>query len=284
MFHKQYYRLEEAAQKLGVDVETLIQNYRDLSICTKIKERIFFDTCESVLIGIKEIIRHASDAAINKRIESLGGLDAVIAMEKIDYVFSADLLDEVHSAVMNVPIIKEEKQKDITETLGNTISGYCRVLGFDEDERGIWVRIVSSSTEFTPIEKVNALILSDEYFCERNELLITHTELTRLLALKAEHDGKPTAEQLQQQLGEANARIAELEAAKNNDNKGKQKQREQALNYWIAGKGAESVKPMTQSEVHEELKRVNGLFQIAESTFEDFWQAQKLIELDAGKR
>jgi hypothetical protein len=95
---------------------------------------------------------------------------------------------------------------------------YCRVLGFDEVEGGIWVRIVSSSIEFTPFEKVNALILCDDYFCKRNELLITHTELTRLLALKAERDGKPTAEQLQQQLDEANARIAELEAKPSTDN------------------------------------------------------------------
>jgi hypothetical protein len=64
MFHKQYYRLEEAAQKLGVDVETLIQNYRDLSICTKIQETIFFDTLESRVIRIEEIIRHAGDADI----------------------------------------------------------------------------------------------------------------------------------------------------------------------------------------------------------------------------
>lgn len=45
-----------------------------------------------------------------------------------------------------------------------------------------------------------------------DDLVMTHTELTRLLALKAERDGKPTDEQLQQKLDEANARIAELEA------------------------------------------------------------------------
>ncbi len=104
------------------------------------------------------------------------------------------------------------------------------------------------------------------------------------LAIKAQNDGKPTAEQLQQQLDEAKARIAELESAPTTDNKGKQKLREQALSYWIAGKGLDTAKRMTQSEIHEELKRVNGLFQIAPTTFEDFWQAQKLIELDKGKR
>jgi hypothetical protein len=51
-----------------------------------------------------------------------------------------------------------------------------------------------------------------------SHIVLTHQELTRLLALKAEHDGKPTAKQLQQQLDEANARIDSLEAAQSNDN------------------------------------------------------------------
>jgi hypothetical protein len=81
-------------------------------------------------------------------------------------------------------------------------------------------------------------------------------------------------EDLKQQLYELNSSSSQI----------KQQKREQVLRYWIAGKGDELVKPMKQSDIHEELKLIDGLFHIAESTFNDFWQAQKLIELDPGKR
>lgn len=115
--------------------------------------------------------------------------------------------------------------------------------------------------------------LSDHVVC-------THIEITRLKALKAQQDGKPTLEQVQ---AENEALKQQLEQLKNST-KGKQQQRELILSGWVAGKGIEAVRRLTQADIHEELKRVNRLFQIAESTFEDFWQVQKLVKLDAGKR
>jgi hypothetical protein len=99
--------------------------------------------------------------------------------------------------------------------------------------------------------------------------------------LAAQIHEKPRYEQLQ---AENEVLKQQLDGLNNSTSQRKQQQREQALSYWIAGKGAELVKPMKQSDIHEELKLIDGLFQIAESTFNDFWQAQKLIELDAGKR
>lgn len=103
----------------------------------------------------------------------------------------------------------------------------------------------------------------------------------KIKALKAKHDGKPTLEELQ---AENEALKKQLDALSNSTTKGKQQQRELILSGWIAGKGLDTAKRMKQSDIHEELKRVHGLFQIAESTFKDFWQAQKLIKLDTGKR
>jgi hypothetical protein len=114
------------------------------------------------------------------------------------------------------------------------------------------------------------------------DLVITHQELTRLLALKAEHDGKPTAEQLQQQLDEANARIAELEAKQSTDTKQPiQQQREQALLFWVEGMGRDTVMTMTKPQIHEALKKIDPIFRF--SDFEKFWQKQQIIKLEAGK-
>lgn len=214
MFHKQYYRLEEAAQKLGVDIEAIIQNYRDLSICVNIKNRVFFRNINDVMNEIKELVKNVGDAVLDKRLEVEGGLNSVIANGKINEFFSNDLEDEVYNALMNVPIIETQKTHESLETLGNTLSGYYRVLGFDAVEDDFFIKIVSKTTDFLNFEDCESLILegNDGYYASLNDLVITHTELNRLLALKAEHDGKPTAEQLQQQLDQANARITELEA------------------------------------------------------------------------
>lgn len=110
---------------------------------------------------------------------------------------------------------------------------------------------------------------------------VSHEELNRLKSLKAQQDGKPPLEQVQ---AENEALKKQLDELNNSTTKGKQQLRELILSGWIAGKGLDTAKRMKQSDVHEELKRVHGLFQIAESTFKDFWQAQKLIKLDTGKR
>jgi hypothetical protein len=115
-----------------------------------------------------------------------------------------------------------------------------------------------------------------------NDIVITHAELTRLLALKAEHDGKPTAEQLQQQLDEAKARIAELEAKQSTDTKQPiQQQREQALLFWVEGVGRDVVVTMPKAQIQDALKRIDPIFRF--SDFEKFWQKQKVIKLEAGK-
>jgi hypothetical protein len=103
------------------------------------------------------------------------------------------------------------------------------------------------------------------------------------LAIKAHHDNQPTAEQLQQQLDEANARIAELEAAQSNDTKQPiQQQREQALLFWVEGVGRDTVQNMGgKQKIHEALKKIDPIFHF--SDFDKFWQKQKVIKLEAGK-
>ncbi len=191
MFHKRYYRLEEAAQKLGVDVDVLHHE----AIVGKVVYSKVLQRCDSII----QMVAY----------ENLGELYRALdeRYENNDKPTVADLINEgvykpvddyrltVDVSVGQVRLIYQEG-KAIFSTI-NDIAVEAKSLGVDHllYRSGIKVGFFSDK---------NVISLDD--------LVITHTELTRLLALKAEHDGKPTAEQLQQQLDEAYTRIDELES------------------------------------------------------------------------
>jgi hypothetical protein len=219
MFHKQYYKLDEAAQKLGVDIDFMAQS-KGL-----FKKSFANDTYDSW------------------------------------YIFA-----ENESAPICLPsksIIPNELSIGNYESIDDfTINGITSFMVCNNDINN-WE--------------------CDTYECRPMDLLrvISHQELTRLLALKAQLEGKPTLEQVQ---AENEALKQQLDALRNSTTQSKQQQRELILSGWVSGKGIETARRMKQADIHEELKSVNRLFHIAESTFEDFWQAQKLIKLDTGKR
>lgn len=277
MFHEDYYRIEEVANKLGITTHTLIKRAIEekVQICVvlptrvtdftrrkKVSHEMNLSLLNLIILGVESSVETRKNFKKEEAHKNNSLVEVSIPLYPlIPYAIPAVSLIEFAKYSFSKPDIYHGGTCDQIE---------CPDIQKIDDEGSV-------IEEY--LYKLNGVKITP---C--NDIVVTHTELTRLLALKAEHDNKPTAEKLQQQLNEANALIAELEAAQTNDNKGKQKQREQALSYWIAGKGLDTAKRMTQSEVHDELKLVNGLFQIAPSTFEDFWQTQKLLKLDAGKR
>jgi hypothetical protein len=261
MFHKQYYKLEEAAQKLGIDVDVLINIHcqDECQLC------ILFQTPKHAL----------SFDLINGKEKELSG---VFSNKPYPIVYGeiegAQIAIELKQGLqVNCPLVYDlDDNNNTPDFLEMTRGDYpAYPVSFDES-------LFDDDNYVSYWDWALSVIESEIYL---TDIVITRAELTRLLALKAQHDGKPTLEQVQ---AENEALKQQLEALTNSTTKGKQQQREQALSYWIAGKGLDTVKRMKQADIHEELKHANGLFQIAESTFEDFWQEQKLIELDAGKR
>jgi hypothetical protein len=190
MFHKRYYRLDEAAQKLGVDVDILHHE----AIAGKVVYSKVLQRCDSIIQMV----------AYKNLGEFYRALDA--RYENNDKPTVADLINEgvckpvddyrltVDVSCGQVRLIYQEG-KGVFSTI-NDIAVQAKSLGVNHllSQNGIKVGFFSENNVIT-----------------MDDLVMTHTELTRLLALKAERDGKPTAEQLQQKLDEANARIAELE-------------------------------------------------------------------------
>jgi hypothetical protein len=159
MFHKQYYRLDEAVQKLGVDVITLLYALDQLNN-------------KDMHVDLFAILSESK--AIEKGYIYGFGCANGIALEI--------LRDEIKTIILSL----ETKQETVD----------------------VRIKYVVVTDKFGKVIKWTATITT----IYLHDIFITHSELTRLIALKAEHDGKPTAEQLQQQLDEAKARIAELEA------------------------------------------------------------------------
>jgi hypothetical protein len=187
MFHKQYYSLEEAAQKLAVDVESILYDALKLKCFPSLKIQNYDvivrqNECSSLIDVRNPENMHEENIelakAIYKRLESL-----ILSCETISMIYH---------------------------------QGYARLANSDElrlsNEAIIDFEGKAEFFSAVPAERLYIYSPSRKNKLTSKDLVIHHAELTRLLALKAEHDGKPTAEQLQQQLDEANARIAELEA------------------------------------------------------------------------
>lgn len=247
MFPRQYYALDEAANQLGVDTETIFQNARlgkvNLSIIKKNYGMVLHADMS------RDIITYENLTALLVRDDKLVNNHASEGLSVY--------LDSYHQ----FKIINNEKV---------FVCSYEKPYLDEDPVKTVLLRGSDSQFRFFYFEEKHRNISCDD-------LVVSHNEIVRLQLLMSE---KPTYVQL-----EAENELLKLELDKlNNSTKGKQQQREHALRYWVAGKGSDTVRRMKQTDIHEELKPVNGLFQIAESTFNDFWQAQNIIKLDAGKR
>lgn len=179
MFHKQYYRLEEAAQKLGVDVETLLHSAIRKELSISIEQKRFGSVLAYDLNSVFDCDRRRyaesldDDHLLDSAFDESGLVLHLDPMQLINFLFHGQ--DK---------ILSSENEDFLSSIALKSTSESVAVVYVEDNERNIHL----------------------------HDLVITHTELNRLLALKAEQDGKPTVEQLQQKLDEANLRIAELEA------------------------------------------------------------------------
>jgi hypothetical protein len=207
MFHEDYYRIEDAANKLEIKTHTLIKRATEgkIQICVVLPS---------------EVTDYRRKKSINLRLKSHRDLVNRLILGDIDR-------NEKHSALIDTESKSKGSMVEIKIPLYPSIPYAIPKVYLSEfakynfSKPDIYHGGTCEQIECPDLQKIgdDGLVI-EEYLYELNgvkitpcnDIVITHTELTRLLALKAEHDGKPTAEQLQQQLDEANARIAELEA------------------------------------------------------------------------
>lgn len=109
------------------------------------------------------------------------------------------------------------------------------------------------------------------------DLVLSHDELTRLTALKAEHDNQPTMAQVQ---AENEQLKQQLDSLSSNTTQTITQQRNNALLFWVQGKGLDMVAAMTKQQIHDALKKIDNIFDLKD--FDKFWQQQQVIKLKAG--
>jgi hypothetical protein len=267
MFHKQYYKLDEAAKKLKTDIETIfhmaIAGKIDLSIPVKNSEYLVMRVPNNRLIirFTDNPLKLDTTCGTNWIALASGEVESLYNGRKKN-IFSDSILGDKDGPLIN----HRPTAKILMSLQAKTYTN----LGSHK----IFQHVISDGEEIT---------------ITRDDLVVSNQELTRLKAIKAQlkefkkqRDCKPTAEQLQQQLDEAKARIAELEAKPSTDTKQPiQQQREQALLFWVEGVGRDVVMTMPKAQIRDALKRIDPIFRF--SDFEKFWQKQKVIKLEAGK-
>lgn len=254
MFHKQYYKLEEAAQKLGIDVDVLINIHcqDECQLC------ILFQTPKHAL----------SFDLINGKEKELSG---VFSNKPYPIVYGeiegAQIATELKQGLqVNCPLVYDlDDNNNTPDFLEMTRGDYpAYPVSFDES-------LFDDDNYVSYWDWALSVIESEIYL---TDIVITHAELTRLLALKAQYDGKPTLEQVQ---AENEALKKQLDELNNSTSQTILQQREQALLFWVEGLGRDTVKAMSKPQIHAALKKIDPIFHFRD--FDKFWQKQQVIKL-----
>lgn len=300
MFRKKYYRLDEVAKELCIDVETIFHIESsagiDLHFVPKrefnayyFEEYSDYEIWSFLVNYVRSMIeesflnRNSIDVYLISLINENLYFDEHLNSKLSEIINKTNFIDGVYLDEINDNsdicfLIK--CFKDIDFFGRNKVYIKLDYNGYYKIVPSIYPMLMDKGR----VELTSLIYDEKEVFIDEKEksvsvenLVILCDELERLRSFKNNY---LTFEQL---LAENKELKHQLQKLDNSDNS-RQQQREMALRYWLAGKGSDTVRRMKQTDIHEELKPVNGLFQIAESTFNDFWQAQNIIKLDAGKR
>jgi hypothetical protein len=287
MWHKEYYKLDEAAMELEADTILLLDVMGRFNAELDDKEAEWLaqdDDCfpkpnpYDEYFRLFTILDGEQSKRISKDVFSRGAGES-ISEEELQLLMSEgnieSLLRDENEAVH---VTHDEMWGIATEIFRHDIAKIITAIENHNEVVSVYLKTAYS------LDNDNQVVGSQQTKedVKLSQIAIRNHDLKRLLALKAEHDGKPTAEQLQQQLDEAKARIAELEAKQSTDTKQPiQQQREQALLFWVEGVGRDVVMTMPKAQIRDALKRIDPIFRF--SDFEKFWQKQKVIKLEAGK-
>ncbi len=296
MFHKQYYRLEEAAKQLGVDVETILSMEFDGALSLSYVHVPKSDDDYFINLAMQE------DEEYNKKVGAAflekyniqnledieNSLNEVVSdIEKTlaksgDTVDTCYLREEIERVLGNNPtetfVLYLAFSKEEREVINNSNKGFVTAYELCKLPKPFFQRVIHDNGEvaITDFIMPSGKIGYVESCCymPSNGLVVSHAELTRLKALKAQLDGKPTLEQLQ---AENEALKKQLDALSNSTSQTILQQREQALLFWVEGLGRDTVKAMSKPQIHEALKKIDRIFHF--SDFDKFWQKQQVIKL-----
>lgn len=270
MFHKQYYTLFEAAFDLGIDEDTLLHE----AIAGKIVLSIKSGRNYTVMKMRKG--RIALKGMSQTRNSITDGLEW-IALSK--YTVS-NIYQGADVYIYSDRLLKDEGRE-------NYVVDFDAInwLDYQSNDKGNAVKAVvilktaKAKTYKYGSVSIEQSILSDGETIKLTlkDLIVSHEELTRLKALKAQYDGKPTLEQLQ---AENEALKQQLDELNNSTRQTIQQQREKALLFWVEGLGRDTVKAMSKPQIHAALRKIDPIFHF--SDFDKFWQKQHVIKLEAG--
>lgn len=249
MLHREFYTVDEAANQLDVDAQTIFQQAKlgniSLSIVKKNYGMVLCADMSKDIISYDNLIKLLIRDEKNINKEAVESLSVYLNMRH------------------QFKVLNDEKV---------LVCSYEKPYLNVDPVSTVWLRGSDSRHRFYYYEDKPREITQDD-------LVISHNELQRLIT---EFHNRSSYEQLQAENESLKQCIAELEAVQSNDTKQPiQQQREQAILFWVEGVGRDMVMTMTKQQIHNALKKIDPIFHF--SDFDKFWKKQQIIKLEAGK-
>lgn len=283
MWHKEYYKLDEAAMELEADTVLLLDVMRRFNAELDNKEAEWLAQDEDSspkpnpydeYFRLFTILDGEQSKRISKDVFSRGAGKS-ISEDELQLLMSEDNIESLFRDENEaVHITHDEMWGIATEIFRHDIANIITAVENHNEDVCVYLKTAYSLDNDDQV--VGSQQTKEDV--KLSQIAIRNHDLKRLKAIKAQqYEGKPTAEQLQLQLDKANARIAELEAKPI-----EQEKREQALLFWVEGVGRDAVMTMTKQQIHDSLKKIDPIFHIKD--FDKFWQNQQVIKFKAGRR
>lgn len=276
MLKRRYYNIQEAADLLDVDIDTMLQSLMDYVCLLDIADELEVYSGDTVL-SILDLVLSNQLPAVSYQLPKEG---EDLPESLWDFVFTK--FNEIEITFPHVDPNDHDKLLYLRDFNMFKIISKPRVLRAIRDKLGqIKIILLTEKVELVNDYFANDLLApSGIILAESSDLIISSETIDRL---KIAQNSQPNTELLLAEIDSLKARIHELEVALIPVNDNKQKKREQCLAFWGHGKGFSrgSKLPMQKEEVKTALMAVDP--HLFSANFDEFWKVQKVYQLESGR-
>lgn len=209
MFDDDYYRVVDAAQQLGMNPQQLLRQAATgkIQICVVFSKRPLgkFEKIDTSKPMTSSVLFNALDVLIGKKSSQAEELKT----DEIQATKSINVGEKKVSVIISPMFFPHTPYIAIFSLDYLPVQTTCPDITSFRSELPC-PSLMKLDDDGLPIDDCVYVPPKELMITPCTDLVITHQELTRLKALKAQHDGKPTLEQLQAENEALKLRIAEL--------------------------------------------------------------------------
>lgn len=277
MIKKAFYKINEVADLLGVDIETMFQTLSSYLCLLDMSAVLEVHTASNAI----EIYRLIDSSYWQQTDIDIPSTDCKTEdVWALDYLFTQ--FNKIESDTLtpdsynDLFCLRELNKFNLT---GKPRVFHARLVTPDSARV---VLLTQSSDLIGAVSISDLMVPCAELLADLSFFVIPSSEVDRMLSSK-----QPTLESLQEEISLLRAELDRLKSESVPVNQTKQEQRVQCLKFWGEGKGYSLTSkipmkiPMNKQDVQAALMKVDS--NLFGSNFDEFWKAQRIYQLESGR-